>query len=254
MNAVADATPEVIVHELTSIPANLDPRKFDEQFAITNRLRTEGADNLIAGGRAVGVRRIVAQSYAGWPYARVGGAMKTEEDPLDSNPPAAMRGTLEAIRYLEAAVTGASGFEGVVLRYGSLYGPGNTLGEGGAMLDQVRHRKIPVIGGGTGVWSFIQIEDAARATALAVGRGAPGIYNIADNDPSPVSEWLPALAAIVGAKPPLRIPAWLARLLIGEVGVMMMTQTRGVSNAKAKRGLQWEPLWATWREGFRKAL
>lgn len=252
--AVERARPDAIIHELTAILADLDPRKFEEQFRLTNRLRTEGTDHLLAAARSSGVRRFIAQSYAGWPYARTGGTVKTEDDPLDPNPPAAFRGILKAIRHLESAVLQASGIEGLVLRYGSFYGPGNAIGENGAVVEQLRHRRFPVIGGGTGVWSFIHIDDAARATLAAVERGAPGIYNIVDDDPAPVSEWLPTLARIVGAKPPLRMPAWLGRLAIGEQGVVMMRDIRGASNRKAKRDLGWQPQWPTWRDGFRHAL
>jgi nucleoside-diphosphate-sugar epimerase len=252
--AVKQARPEVIIHELTAIPADLDIRKFEEQFQLTNRLRTEGTDHLLAAARAAGVRRFVAQSYAGWPYARTGGLVKTEDDPLDGNPPAAFRGILDAIKYLESAVLRAHGIEGAVLRYGGFYGPGNALGEHGTMVTQVRHRRVPVIGGGTGVWSFLHIDDAARATLTAVERGAAGIYNIVDDEPATVSEWLPTLAQILGAKPPLRLPAWLGRLAIGEHGVIMMTDIRGASNAKAKRELGWQPRWPTWREGFQSGL
>ena len=252
--AVERAKPEVIVHELTAIPPDLDPRKFEEQFQLTNRLRTEGTDHLLAAARSSGVRRFIVQSYAGWPYERTGGTVKTEDDPLDPNPPAALRDTLEAIRHLESVVLQASGIEGLVLRYGSFYGPGNAIGENGAIAGQLWHRRFPIIGGGGGVWSFIHIDDAAQATLAAVERGAPGIYNIVDDDPAPVSEWLPTLARIVGAKSPLRIPAWLGRLSIGEHGVVMMTDTRGASNRKAKRDLGWQPQWPSWRDGFRHAL
>lgn len=252
--AVERAKPEVIVHQLTAIPATLDLRKFAEQFELTNRLRTEGTDHLLAAARSAGVRRFVAQSYAGWPYARTGGALKTEEDPLDPNPPAAFRETLRAIQYLESAVLQARGIQGLVLRYGGFYGPGNAIGENGSVVEQVRHRRVPVIGGGRGVWSFIHIDDAARATVAAVERGAPGIYNIVDDEPAPVADWLPTLARILGAKPPLRFPAWLGRQAIGEHGVVMMTEIRGASNAKAKRELGWQPRWASWRDGFRTGL
>ena len=252
--AVERARPEVIVHELTAIPPALDLRKFEAQFKLTNRLRTEGTDHLLSAARSFVVRRFVAQSYAGWPFARTGGPVKTEDDPLDSNPPAALRETLGAIRHLESAVLQARGMEGIVLRYGGFYGPGNAIGEDGAIVRQVRRRQVPIIGGGTGVWSFIHVDDAARATLAAVERGEPGIYNIVDDDPAPVCEWLPALARILGARPPLRLPAWLGRLLIGEHGVMMMTGVRGASNTKAKRELNWQPIWRTWRDGFREGL
>ena len=253
-NAVKRAQPEAIIHELTAIPAAFDIRKFAEQFVATNLLRTKGTDNLLAAAQLAGTRRFVAQSYANWPYARVGGPVKTEADPLDPNPPRAMRETLRAIQYLESAVLGARGLEGIVLRYGGFYGPGNAIGEGGMMLQEVRRRRVPIIGGGTGVWSFLHIDDAARATLAAMELGTPGIYNIVDDDPAPVSEWLPALAHALGAKPPLRLPAWLGRLAIGEHGVMMMTEIRGASNQKAKSELGWHPHWTTWRDGFREGL
>lgn len=253
-DAVARVRPEVIIDELTAIPANLDLRKIEEQFHDTNRLRMEGTDYLLEAARVTGVRRFIAQSYTGWPYARSGGSVKTEGDLLDSNPPAAMREALTAINHLESAVMRAPHIEGMVLRYGGFYGPGNALGEGGVVVEQVKQRKVPVIGNGAGVWSFIHIDDAARATVAAVEHGAPGIYNIVDDDPAPVSEWLPALAESLGAKPPRRIPTWLGRLVIGEHGVMMMTEIRGASNAKAKRELGWHPIWASWRDGFKNGL
>jgi nucleoside-diphosphate-sugar epimerase len=187
---VGEAQPEVIVHELTALAGSLDMRRFDRDFAPTNRLRTEGTDNLLAAGASVRVRRFVAQSYAGWPFARSGGPVKTETDPLDPAPPAAMHHTLDAIRYLEDAVTGADWTEGIVLRYGGFYGPGTSLGPDGEHLQQVRKRRFPVVGGGQGVWSFVHIEDAAEATVAAVERGRRGIYNVVDDDPAPVAEWL----------------------------------------------------------------
>jgi nucleoside-diphosphate-sugar epimerase len=251
--AVERAAPEVLVHELTAIPQALDVRKFRQQFQLTNRLRTEGTDHLLTAAKAGGVRRFIAQSYAGW-YAREGSSVKTENDPLDPNPPAAIRETVMALKHLEFAVTKASGIEGIILRYGGFYGPGNALGEHGAIVDGVRRRRFPIIGKGTGVWSFIHIDDAALATAAFIERGAPGIYNIVDDEPAPVSEWLPRLAAILGAKPPLRLPSWLGRLAIGEHGVVMMTQLRGASNLEAKREAGWHPMWASWRDGFRDGL
>ena len=252
--AVEQARPEVIIHELTAIPPDLDLRKFEEQFRLTNRLRTEGTDYLLAAARSAGVRRFIAQSYAGWPYVRSGGPVKTEDDPLDPNPPAGFRETIRALRHVESAVLEAPGMEGIVLRYGGFYGPGNAIGEGGILVEQTRHRRVPIIGGGTGIWSFIHIDDAARATLATVDRGRPGVYNIVDDDPAPVSEWLPELARILGAKPPFRVPAWVGRLAIGDLGVVMMTQARGASNAKAKRDLSWQPIWASWRDGFRDGL
>jgi nucleoside-diphosphate-sugar epimerase len=252
--AVAEAEPEVIVHELTALSGVPDMRHFDREFGLTNRLRTEGTDNLLAAGRAVGVKRFVAQSYAGWPFARTGGAVKSEDDPLDPNPADAMRETLEAIRYVERAVSAADWTEGIVLRYGGFYGPGTSFAADGEMLEMVRRRKFPVVGNGQGVWSFVHIEDAADATALAVEHGRSGIYNIVDDDPAPVSEWLPAAAAAAGAKPPLHVPRWLGRLLAGQAAAVMMTEVRGASNEKAKRELGWQPAHASWREGFAEAV
>jgi nucleoside-diphosphate-sugar epimerase len=248
--AVAEADPEVIVHQLTALAESLDIRHFERTFALTNRLRTEGTDHLLAAGRAVGTRRFVAQSYAGWPFARTGGAVKTEDDPLDPAPADAMRSTLDAICHLERAVMAADWTQGVVLRYGGFYGPGTSLGpDGGESVEMIRKRKFPVVGTGAGVWSFIHIEDAADATVAAVERGR-GIYNIVDDDPAPVAEWLPAIAAAVGAKPPRHVPRLVGRLVAGEAATVMMTEVRGASNAKAKRELGWQPRHPSWRDVF----
>jgi nucleoside-diphosphate-sugar epimerase len=254
--AVAEAEPEVVLHELTAIPGNLQPKHFDRDFALTNRLRTEGTDNLLVAARAAGVRRFVAQSFTGWPFARTGGPVKTEEDPLDPEPQTQFRSILDAIRRLEDTVTGAEGVEGLILRYGAFYGPGTSIGlePDGLVVETVRKRGFPVVGGGDGIWSFTQIEDAAAATAAAVGRGAPGLYNVVDDDPAPVAEWLPALAEAVGAKPPRRVPRWVGRLVAGGAAVMLMTEARGASNAKAKRELGWQPHYPSWRQGFREGL
>jgi 2-alkyl-3-oxoalkanoate reductase len=254
LRAVVAARPEVVVHQLTALAGMTGFRKFDREFALTNRLRTEGTDHLLEAARAAGTRRFVAQSFAGWPFARVGGPVKTEEDPLDPDPPAQLRRTLGAIRHLEAAVPGTEGIDGVVLRYGGFYGPGTSAGAGGSMLEGLRRRRFPVVGAGTGVWSFIHIDDAAAATMAAVERGAPGIYQIVDDDPAPVSEWLPALAAAIGAPPPRQVPAWVARLVAGEHAVVLMTEARGASNAKARRELGWRPGYRSWRQGFRHGL
>ncbi|MDQ0892780.1 NAD-dependent epimerase/dehydratase family protein [Agromyces ramosus] len=250
--AVLDAHPDVIVHQLTALSGQVgDLKRFDEIFAATNALRTRGTDHLLAAAAEAGVGRFVAQSYAGWPTERTGGPVKTEEDPLDPNPTKASRETLAAIRHVEQQTTDAGG---LALRYGALYGPGNDIGRGGSVIEMLRARKLPLVGGGAGVWSFCHIDDAASAAAVAVTRGAPGVYNIVDDDPAPVAVWLPELARAIGAKPPMRIPAWMARPLIGEHGVSMMTRVRGASNAKAKRELGWEPAWPSWREGFRRGL
>jgi nucleoside-diphosphate-sugar epimerase len=253
---VAEAEPEVIVHQLTALSGRLDLRRPDRFFAMTNRLRTEGTDYLLAAGRAVGVRRFVAQSYAGWPFARTGGPVKNETDPLDPDPPRALRTTLAAIRHLEEAVTGIGWGEGLVLRYGGFYGPGTSLSlePGAAMVKPVRRRQFPLIGDGGGVWSFVHIEDAAAATAAAVERGRAGIYQLVDDEPAPVREWLPALTEALGAKPPRRVPRWLGRLLAGEAATVMMTEIRGASNAKAKRELGWTLRYPSWRLGFAKGL
>ncbi|HEX5939563.1 MAG TPA: NAD(P)-dependent oxidoreductase [Dehalococcoidia bacterium] len=252
-DAMANARPEVVIHELTAIPANLDLRKLDQAFAATNRLRTEGTDILIEAARSAGARRFIAQSYAPLIYAREGGPVKTEDDALDTQPASSFRNTLDAINYLERAVLTADGLEGVVLRYGGFYGPGTNLAPGGSMLEPVRKRQFPIVGKGSAVWSFIHIEDAAAATVAAVERGE-GVYNITDDDPAPVSEWLPYLAETIGAGKPWKVPLLLGRLFAGEAGVIMMTESRGASNAKAKRELGWQPGYASWREGFREGL
>jgi nucleoside-diphosphate-sugar epimerase len=249
--AVARAEPNVIVQEMTALTGVGDLRRFDQEFALTNELRTRGTDHLLAAADAVGVRRFVAQSYTGWPNERVGSAVKTEEDPLDPSPPGGQRQTLEALRRLERTVVDAA-LEGVVVRYGALYGPGTSMANEYA--DLVRGRRLPLVGDGAGVWSFVHVDDAAAATALAVESGAPGLYNIVDDDPAPVAEWLPYLAACLAAPQPRRLPVWLARLAVGEVGISVMTQIRGSSNAKAKQELGWQPLWRSWRDGFRHGL
>jgi nucleoside-diphosphate-sugar epimerase len=255
MAAVRAAAPDVIVHQSTALAGmGGNPRRFEAQFASTNRLRTEGTDHLLAAARDVGARRFVVQSYAGWPSAREGGPVKTEDDPLDPNPPAAMRTTLDAMRHLQSTVTGAQGIDGVVLRYGGFYGPGTSMSPGGEHAELVRRRRFPIVGDGSGVWSFVHIDDVASGTLAAVERGRPGIYNIVDDDPAPVSEWLPALAAALGARPPRRIPLWLGRLVGGEVTVSLMTQVRGASNAKAGRELGWRPGHPSWRQGFAEAV
>jgi nucleoside-diphosphate-sugar epimerase len=240
--AVAEACPEAIIHELTALSGGLDMRRFGRTFAETNRLRTEGTDHLLAAGRAVGVRRFLAQSFAGWPYARTGGPVKDEEAPLDPHPPTALRASLDAIRHLEEVVVGAEWTEGIVLRYGGFYGPGTSLdGPGSEHVEAIRRGLFPLIGDGAGIWSFIHIADAAEATLAALERGRRGIYNVVDDEPARVADWLPALARAVGARPPRRVPRWLGRLLGGEVATLMMTEIRGASNAKARRELGWSP-------------
>lgn len=240
--ALLAARPDAIVHQATALSGGPDTRHFDRSFAATNRLRTEGTDALLAGAEAAGIRRFVAQSYAGWPSGRSGALVKTEKEPLDPDPLPDMRETLGAIRHLEHRVVGAGG---LALRYGGFYGSLDDV-----QLEPVRKRKLPVVGDGEGVWSFVHLDDAAGATVLALERGDPGVYNVVDDDPAPVREWLPALAEAIGAKPPRHVPAWLARTLAGDVGVALMTQVRGASNGKAKRELGWTLRYPSWREGF----
>jgi 2-alkyl-3-oxoalkanoate reductase len=244
--AVLTAAPEVIVHEMTALAGMRSLRDPDRQFAATNELRTRGTDNLLAAAAQAGTGRVIAQGYAGAGPDRRSGPLKTEDDPPDWRPiRSAVQGPA-AIAYVEKTVP-AQALEGVVLRYGGFYGPGAS----DLLLEMLRKRQVPVIGGGTGVWSFIEITDAAAATIAAVDRGEPGLYNVVDDDPAPVAEWLPYLAKVAGAKPPLRLPAWLGRLLGGEFVVAQMTTSRGYSNGKARKELGWEPRYASWREGFR---
>jgi 2-alkyl-3-oxoalkanoate reductase len=259
--AVASAEPEVIVHQLTALSGKLSVRDMRHPerapaATMTNRLRTEGTDHLLAAGRAVGARRFVAQSFGAFRWARTGGPVQSEADPLDANPPAALRAPLVGILHVERTVPAIEWGEGLVLRYGGFYGPGTSisLAEDAVMAAPVRKRRFPIIGDGGGVFSHIHIDDAAAATVIAVDHGEPGVYNIVDDEPAPVREWLPALASALGAKPPRRIPRWLGRLLAGETATLMMTEARGASNGKAKRELGWQPHYASWRQGFAQGL
>jgi len=252
--AVLAARPDVVVHQMTALTDVTSFKNLDAALALTNRLRTEGTDHLLAAARAAGAQRFVAQSFTGWPNARDGGWVKTEEDPLDSHPAPHTMQTLEAIRTLERTVLGATDVAGIALRYGAFYGPGTSLTPGGFVVEAVRKRRFPIVGGGAGVWSFIHIADAAEATRLAIEGGPAGLYNVVDDDPAEVAVWLPELARVIGARPPYRVPAWLGRLAAGEVGVRMMTEQRGSSNAKAKRLLGWQPIYSSWRDGFRSGL
>jgi nucleoside-diphosphate-sugar epimerase len=247
--AVAEAEPEAIVHELTALSDSIDIRHFERSLEPTNRLRTEATDHLLSAGRAVGVKRFLAQSYAGWPQERSGSWVKSEEDPLDPSPAPAMRRGQEAIRHLEEAVVGADWTVGIVLRYGGFYGPNTSLAADGEHTELIRARKFPVVGDGAGVWSFVHVGDAAEATVAALERGERGIYNVVDDEPAPVKEWLPAVAEAIGAKPPRHVPRWLGRLVAGEAAAVMMTEIRGASNEKAKRELGWTPAHPSWRQG-----
>jgi 2-alkyl-3-oxoalkanoate reductase len=248
--AIERARPEVVVHEMTAI-GTINLRRFERDFAATNRLRTEGTEILLRAALSAGAQRFVAQSFAGWPYARTGGPVKSEQDPFDAEPPAQFRATLAAIKELERIVIGCGELEGLALRYGWFYGPATSLGPGGEQVEAVLARKFPVVGAGSGVWSFIHIDDAASATVGALRRGEPGAYNIVDDEPAPVSVWLPELARTLGAKPPRKVPSWLGRLAIGEGGLAMMNSIRGASNEKARAELGWVPRYPSWRDGFK---
>ena len=263
LNCFREVRPQMVIHQLTAIPAALDMRQFDRDFALTNLLRTEGTRHLLAAAVDVGATHFIAQSFAGWTYGRSGNGssknkkktrLKTEEDAFDPNPPARVRTTLDALKALERAVLAETRVTGTVLRYGVFYGPHTSIAKDGSIVQAVRRRKLPLVGEGAGVWSFVHIEDAASATAAAVEAGRGGVYNVVDDEPAPVSEWLSFLAHCAHAQPPRQVPAWMARLLIGEHVVAVMNEIRGVSNGKIKRELDWTPRWPSWREGFRDVL
>ena len=253
--AVAEAEPEAVVHELTELTGTF-ARNIDKAFATTNRLRTEGLDHLLAAARAAGARRFIAQSFAGWPSEPTGGPVKTEEDPLQAHPPKSVSESIAAIRHVEDTTTQAEGLDGLALRYGGFYGPGTSLAVDppGELIQMIAKRRVPIIGDGGGIWSLVHIEDAAAATAAAVERGGPGVYNVVDDDPVRVGELMPEIARLIGAKSPRHLPRWVGRLAGGEAGVLMMTEVRGATNDKAKRELGWEPRYPSWRLGFRKGL
>ena len=247
IDAMLRAEPDVVIHEMTGLSGITDFKRYDETLAATNRLRTEGTDILLEAARAGGARRFIAQSFGLWRYVNGTG---DESDPLDTHVSPTMASSVAAIHHLESDVVAASG---IVLRYGFLYGPGTGFSHGGSLVGAVRARAFPLIGDGSGVWSFVHVDDAAAATATAVERGRAGIYNVVDDDPAPIAEWLPELADAVGARPPRRLPLWLGRLAAGD-GVYMHTRTTGLRNAKARRELGWRPQYASWREGFRDGL
>ena len=250
--AVAEAAPEIVVHELTALSGTLNMRRIDRLMALTNRLRTDGTDHLLAAAEAAGARRFIAQSYTGWPFARIGGSVKSETDPLDPQPPAALRESLHAIRHVERAVTEIRWAEGIVLRYGNFYGPGTGISSDpdAPMTRAVRKRRFPLVGDAGGVWSFVHIADAATATVQAIEHGAAGIYQVVDDEPAPVRAWLPTLAEALRARPPRHLPRWLARIAAGEVATVWMTEVRGASNLKSRLELGWEPEHRSWRTGF----
>jgi nucleoside-diphosphate-sugar epimerase len=240
--AVLENEPEAIVHEATALANAKFGRNFDAEFATTNELRTKGTDALLAAAREAGVRRFVAQSFATMRNAREGGMVKSEDDPLDPTPMPSTRQSHAAMRHLEQVVTDAGG---IVLRYGGFYGAAND-----ALIEPVRKRQFPIVGDGGGYSSWIHLDDAAAATVLALEHDGPAIYNIVDDEPAPVREWLPVLADALGAKPPRHVPVWLARLIAGDVAVMMGTDARAASNAKAKRELGFTLRYPSWRQGF----
>jgi nucleoside-diphosphate-sugar epimerase len=250
--AVVDARAEVVVNQLTDIPRAINPRKFEDQFATNDRLRVDGTRNLVRAAEAAGARRIVSQSIA-FAYAP-GDGLRSEDDRLFEDAPEPWARSVGAVRALEQHTLGSGTVEGVVLRYGYFYGPGSSYAGDGSTAAMVRKRAFPLVGGGTAVYSFIHVDDAAAATVAALERGAPGIYNVVDDDPAPVSEWLPVYAAALEARPPRKVPRFLARLGAGRLGVYMMTGLNGAKNEKAKRELGWSPHWASWRQGFRDGL
>ena len=252
--AFSEIKPQAVIDELTAIPARIDLRHFDRDFALTNQLRTEGTRYLTTAAVNAGVEKFIAQSFAGWPYARKGIRLKTEEDELDADPPPQLKSTIDALQTLENTVIREPKFTGIVLRYGPLYGPLTSIALDGTLVEDIRHHKLPLVGQGTGVWSFLHIHDAATATIAALTHGQRGIYNIVDDDPALVLDWLPYLAECVGAKPPGHVPNFTAKFLMGEHVVALMNDIRGVSNEKAKRELGWTPKWSSWRQGFREAL
>ncbi|TDW23429.1 NAD-dependent epimerase/dehydratase family protein [Kribbella kalugense] len=252
--AVESVRPEVVVHQMTALKGGIDFKHFDDSFAMTNRLRIEGTDNLLAASQAAGVRRLVVQSYAGWNLQHGGSATKTEADPLDPNPVPAQQQTMAGIKHLESAVLNADGIEGVALRYGSFYGPTGDIGKGGSMVELIQKRRLPIIGDGAGVWSFIHYDDAASATVKAVESEVTGVFQVADDDPAQAAVWLPEFARILGAKAPRHVPSWVGRLAVGDVGVAAFTEIRGADNTLAKKTFGWQPGYASWREGFRDGL
>lgn len=256
--AVADRVfeikPQAVIHQLTAIPPRLDLRHFERDFELTNRLRTEGTRNLATAAVHAGVERFIAQSFAGWPYARRGITLKTEEDDLDASPAPQMKSTLDALEMMEHTVLREKAFTGIVLRYGPFYGPHSSIAIGGTMVEDIQHHKVPIVGQGTGVFSFVHLHDAATATVAALTLAQHGIYNIVDDDPAPVVEWLPYLAQCVAAPPPRHVPNWMAKMMIGEHAVTLMNDVRGVSNAKARKELNWNLKWSSWKQGFREGL
>jgi 2-alkyl-3-oxoalkanoate reductase len=250
---LASASPEIVIHQLTDLPPDLDPRKAAEQLEGNDRIREEGTRNLVGAALAAGARRMVAQSIA-FVYLPSGDWVKSEDAPLFDNAPFPWSRSVSAVRALEDAVTKTEGLEGIALRYGFFYGPGSSYAPGGFWQREVKRRRFPIVGKGSGVFSFIHVDDAAAAAAIAAEGGRPGIYNVVDDEPAPLREWLPAYAEAIGAKRPMRIPKFVARLVAGSYTAGMATELRGASNARAKEALSWRPRYPSWRQGFREAL
>jgi nucleoside-diphosphate-sugar epimerase len=251
MGAVTAAAPDAVIHQLTAIPQRLDPRKIVRDFALNDRLRTDGTRNLLAAAHAAGASRFIAQSIAFAYEPGPPGTVHGEGDPLIADPPTQFARSARAVAELERLTLAA---DGLVLRYGYFYGPGSSISTRGSLAAEIAKRRLPIVGGGSGVWSFIHVHEAAQATVAALTHGAPGAYNVVDDEPALVREWIPALAQVLGAKPPRRVPAWLARPLAGEYGLYTMTRAQGASNTRAKAALGWAPRYASWREGFRTGL
>lgn len=249
--AVAEAAPEVVIHQLTALPQRIDPRKVVRDFVLNDRLRSEGTGILVDAAQAAGAKRIVAQSVAFLYAPGPQGTVHREQDRLLTESPKSFERTARAVRELEQIVLGAGG---LVLRYGYFYGPGTAIAPEGSIGEDLRRRRFPIVGGGTGVWSLIHIEDAARATRATIKQGESGAYNVVDDHPARVSEWLPALAEAIGAPKPMRVPAWIARLVAGSYGASVMTSAQGASNEKAKRELTWQLRYPSWRQGFAQGL
>lgn len=250
---VGDAQPDAVIHQLTALPKRIDPRKIKTQLAATNRVRTEGTKNLFDAALAAGAKRFIAQSIA-FAYGPDGSELKTEDDPLYESPPSSFVETINAVRSLEETTLGNTDLQGIVLRYGFFYGPGSVYASDGSATEDVRRKRFPIVGNGTGVFSFIHVEDAAAATVAALKQGEPGIYNIVDDEPAQVSDWLPVYAEALGAPRPSRVPRWLARLLVGPYAIYLTCDQKGASNAKAKRAFEWSQQYPTWRLGFEKSL
>lgn len=251
--AAQEARPEAVVHQLTAIPTRIDPRRVAQDIEPTNRLRTEGTRNLAAAAVAAGARRFLAQSVA-FAYAPDGSALRSESDPLFLEAPPRFQAMVRAVAELEQTTLGTAELEGIVLRYGFFYGPGTVYARDGSFAEDVRRRRVPILGGGDGVFSFIHVEDAAAATVAALEGGAPGVYNVVDDEPAPVRNWLPYYAGLLGAKRPLRVPAWVGRVAAGPYAVYLMSQLPGASGEKVRRALGWSPRVPSWREGFARLL